>query len=348
MPRQSEAKRLADLTEVPAGWPLAAVIDAFLSLTDYDNLTANGALQAVSHRLGDLWVSQPAEAEAWLQRCREVFAKELAGKSTGPEELQEALLRHGAAEYAEYVWAGGFSFTEAGLLRGEPRGSAAERERVAALYLQAPLMRDRCRELAERLAAAESRETARKQQKLEEETSERRRIEAELCKSQEEGRELSNRLAAVEAEVRSAQSDSAGLKEQCEELTTRAAAAESVVAEIRKELGQLQGEHGECQERCEELVARLEAEASKHAATKERLSQAAAAARGESRLPGRGLVFGRRAGEQGGAAAPEGGVPRPLRPASAAAFESGGREIGDARSDASFVGRERHVQGTRS
>ena len=55
---------------------------------------------------------------------------------------------------------------------------------------------------------------------------------------------------------------------------TRAAAAESAVAEIRQELGQLQDEHGKCQERCEELVARLEAEASKHAATKECLSQA--------------------------------------------------------------------------
>ena len=230
----------------------------------------------------DLWAAQPAEAEAWLQRCRERFATELAGKATKAEELQEALLRHGAAENGKYGY-GDWLFSEAGLLRGELCGSAWKQERLAASYLQFPHIRDRCRELAERLAA-ESPETARKRQKLEEETAERRRLEAELHKAQEEGRELSNRLAAAEAEVsrkdaelHTAQSESAKCKERCEELATRAAAAESALAEMRQELGQLQEEHGKCRERCDQLANRLgaaEAEASEHAKTKELLAQA--------------------------------------------------------------------------
>ena len=295
MPQQSEATHLWDLTEVPAGWRLATVIDAFVGAAAHHPIVhagADRALQAVSTRLVELWASQPAEAEAWLQRCRERFATELtaeatswlkrwlAGKETRQEQLCEALLRHGAAECGKYVWGPAWRFSEAGLLRGEPRGSAAELD-CSAWYLQDGPARARCRELAERLAAAESQETARKRQKLEEATAERRRLEAELRKSQEEGRELRNRLAAVEAEVSSktaelqaAQSEGAKCKEQCEELATRAAAAESAVAEIRQELGQLQDEHGKCQERCEELVSRFEAEAAEHGKTKERLSQA--------------------------------------------------------------------------
>ncbi|CAE7200757.1 unnamed protein product [Symbiodinium microadriaticum] len=281
MPQQSEAKRLHKLTEVPAGWSLATIIDAFTELAGCpgQRLNPDRAREAVSLQLVELWASQPAEAEAWLQQCRERFTTALAGKATRPEELQEALHRHGAAECGKYGC--NWRFSEAGLVRGAQSGSAADQEREAAWYLLLPHIRDRCRELAERLAAAESPETARKRQKLEEESSERRRLEAELEKSQEEGRELSNRLAAAEAEVSSkaaelqaAQSEIAKCKELCEELTTRAAAAESAAAEMQKELGQLQGEHGKCQGRCEELVARLEAEASKHAATKERLSQA--------------------------------------------------------------------------
>ena len=191
MPQQSEAKVLYHLTEVPAGWPLATVIDAFAHLAAYhpNYADASRAREAVSNRLVDLWASQPAEAQAW----RELHAKE----ATRPEELQEALLRHGAAESGKYAW-NHWRFSEAGLLREELRGSAAERERWAAIYLQEPFVRDRCRELAERLEQADSQETARKRQKLEEET-ERRRLEAELHKSQEEGRELRNRLAAAEA-----------------------------------------------------------------------------------------------------------------------------------------------------
>ena len=297
MPQQSEAKFLAELTEVPAGWPLATVIDAFLDLAAYDY--ANRAREAVSFRLVELWASQPEEAEAWLERCRERFAKHLVDKATRREKLCEALLRHGAAEWGKYKHAWHcWGFSEAGLLR-ELR-PAAEQESKAARYLQQPDSRPRCRELAERLVAAESTETARKRQKLEEETAERRRLEAELQKSQqEECRELSNRLAAAEAEVsskdaelqtsqeecrglrnrlaaaesqvRSAQTESATLKEQCEELATRAAATESAVTEMRQELQMAQDEHGKCQERCEELVARLEAEVSEHAKTKERL-----------------------------------------------------------------------------
>ncbi|CAE7305229.1 unnamed protein product [Symbiodinium sp. CCMP2456] len=284
MPQQPEAKLLKDLTEVPGGWPLATVIDAFLDLAAYwpnhpNASAATRAREAVSRRLADLWASQPAEAEAWLQRCRELYAKELAGKETRPEELCEALLRHGAAEWGKYEC--GFRFSEAGLLRGEPLPSA-EREYWAAEYLQRPHTRDRCRELAERLVAAESQETARKRQKLEEETAKRRRLEAELQKSQEEGRDLRNRLVAVEAEVsgkdeelQAAQNESAKCKERCEELAARATGAEAAVAEMRQELGQLQEEHSQCQERCEELLTRLEAEAAVHATTKERLSQAA-------------------------------------------------------------------------
>ena len=125
---------------------------------------------------------------------------------------------------------------------------------------------------------AESQETARKRQKLEEETSERRRLEAELQKSQEEGRELSNRLAAEvsskDAMLQAAQREGAKCKEQCEALANRAAVAEATAAEMLQELRQLQGEHGKCQERCQELANRLEAEAAEHATTKERLSQA--------------------------------------------------------------------------
>ena len=282
MPQQSEAKFLRELTEVPAGWPLATVIDAFARLALYDpgHSSSDRAREAVSTRLVDLWAAQPAEAQAWLSRCRERFATELAGKATRPEELYEALLRHGAAEVGKYGYP---RFSEAGLLREEPYHSAAEREEWAARYLQHPRLRARCRELAQRLEQAESPETARKRQKLEEETANRRRLEAELHKSQEEGRELSNRLAAAEAEVcskdaklQAAQSESAKCKEQCEEFATRAAAAESGVVELQKELGQLQEEHGTCRELCEELAARLEAEAAEQAKTKERLSRAEA------------------------------------------------------------------------
>ena len=182
MPPQSEAKFLAELTEVPAGWPLATVIDAFLRLASCSPGQAgqDRAREAVSFRLMELWASQPEEAEAWLER----FAKEINGMATRRERLSEALLRHGAAEYGKYGWYWNCRFSEAGLLR--ELFPAAERERAAAVYLQEPDIRDRCRELAERLVAAESTETARKRQKLEEETSERRRLEAELQKSQQE------------------------------------------------------------------------------------------------------------------------------------------------------------------
>ena len=281
MPQQSEAKFLSELTEVPAGWPLGTVIDAFTLFAGYTPscADANRAREALSRRLVELWASQPEEAEAWLEWCRERFAAKLAAQATRREKLCEALLQNGA-EWGKY--GSGWCFSEAGLL-GEP-WSAAEQERAAAWYLQEPDIRDRCRELAERLVAAESTETARKRQKLEEETSERRRLEAELQKSQEEGRELSNRLAAAEAQVsgktaelQTLQSEAAKCKERCEELTTRAAAAESAVAELRQELRQLQEQHCKCQERCEELANRLEAaeaEASEHAKTKELLAQA--------------------------------------------------------------------------
>ncbi|OLP90996.1 hypothetical protein AK812_SmicGene27352 [Symbiodinium microadriaticum] len=250
MPQQSDAKRLVELTEVPAGWPLATVIDAFAYVAAYHPLNpsyihATRACEAVSRRLVDLWASQPAEAQAW----RELHAKE----ATGPEELQEALLRYGAAEFGQYGSCD-YRFCEAGLLRGKPRGSAA-REELAAEYLQSPFARNRCRELTERLAQAESRETARKRQKLEE----------------EEGRELSNRLAAAEAEVsvktaelQTAQKESAKCKERC-------AAAESATAEMQKELRQMQEEHSKCQERCQDLANRLQAAEAEHAEAKKYL-----------------------------------------------------------------------------
>ena len=332
MPRRSRARDLHDLTEVPAGWPLATVIDAFAYLApcppSYGDATR--AFEAVSHRLVDLWSARPAEAEAWLQRCRENIAMEL--KEARPEELQEALFRYGAAEYNGYA---AWRFSEAGLLRGKPRrGTEAERERWAAVFMQQPHVSDRCRELAERVEQAESPQTARKRQKLrrrleaelhksqeeecrdlrnrlaaveaevsrkdaaleaaqseaakckkiEEESAERRHLEAELQKSQEEeGRELSNRLAAAEAEVslkatelQTAQSQSATCKERCEEFATRAAAAEAAAAESQKELRQLQEEHSICQEHCEELAKHMAAEASEHAKTKELLAQAEA------------------------------------------------------------------------
>ncbi|CAE7541503.1 unnamed protein product [Symbiodinium sp. CCMP2592] len=267
MPQQSEAKLLRELTEVPAAWPLATVIDAFLDLARGLAEPAR-AREVVGRRLVELWAAQPAEAEAWLEHFGELKT------ATRQERLCEALLRHVAAEWGKY-WGSDWRFSEAGLLRGELR-SAAEREQNAAFYLQHQLPRARCRELAERLVAAESSETARKRQKLEEEPSERRRLEEELQTSQ-------NRLAVAEAEVSSkdaelqaAQSDSAGLKEQCKELATRAAVAESAVAEIRQELRQLQEEHSKCQEHCQELANRLEAaeaDASKHAQTKELLAK---------------------------------------------------------------------------
>ncbi|OLP91011.1 Carnosine synthase 1 [Symbiodinium microadriaticum] len=281
MHQQSEAKILTEMTEVPASWPLATVVDAFLNLAAYHYahanlaLEANRALEAVSTRLMELWASQPAEAEAWLQQCGECFAPELAGEATRTELLSEALLRHGAAEIGKYGWRsdygtydwGDWCFTEVGLLRG------GEYSADGALGLAACGGRGR--------------------QKLEEETSERRRLEAELHQSREEGRELRNRLAAAEAEVSSrdaelqaARSESAKSKEQCEEFATRAAAAEAGVAGMQKELRQVQEENGKCQERCEEFATRLqaaEAEASEHAKTKERLARAEADA-AEQRL----------------------------------------------------------------
>ena len=263
MPQQSEAKDLTKLTEVPAGWPLATVIDAFVYLAAY---IPGQAREAVSFRLVELWASQPEEAQAWLERCREHFAKEINGKATKREKLCEALLRHGAAELGKYWDA--FRFSEAGLLRGE-LCPAAERERPAAWYLQQTDARARCRELAERLVAAEGPWTARKRQKLEEETAERRRLEAELQKSQQESRELSNRLAAAEAEV---SGKDAELQTVRSESATRTAAAESAVAEMRKELQHSQEEHSKCQEHCEQLANRLkeaEAEAPSDASEKQ-------------------------------------------------------------------------------
>ena len=287
MPQQSEAKFLTELTEVPAGWPVVTVIDAFAYLAAYApdcfcKVDANRAREALSRRLVDLWASQPQEVEAWLHRCRERFAKELAGEATRTELLSEALLQHGAAERGKYEGCH-WRFSEAGLLRGEPQSSAADPERWAAEYLQKPHFRDRCRELAERLAQAENQETARKRQKLEEETSERRRLEVELQKSQEEGRELGNRLAAAEAEVscktadlQTAQSESAGYKEQCKELEHRAKSAELLVAEMRQELQKVQDEHCQCQKLCEDLATRLEV-AVEHVEAKERLAHDAIA-----------------------------------------------------------------------
>ena len=289
MPRHHEATRLCQLTEVPVGWPLATVIDAFSHLACSLGISADAtrAREATRTRLVELWTSQPAEADAWLEWCQECFAKELADKETRRELLFEALLRHGTAEYGKYshnYWEGHrCRFSEAGLLLGEPCHSAAEWEEVAAWYLQDSFVRDCCRDLAELLAAAESQQTAPKRQKLEEETTERRRLEAELHKSQEEEcRDLCNRLAVAEAEVSSkdaelqtAQSEAAKCKERCDELATRAAAAESALAEMWQELAQLQEEHGTCQQRCGELADRLaaKAEASEHAKTKELLAQ---------------------------------------------------------------------------
>ncbi|CAE7541682.1 gss [Symbiodinium sp. CCMP2592] len=269
MPQQSKAKLLHQLTEVPAGWPLATVIDAFAYLAAFlAYAPSDRALEALSLRLVELWAAQPEEAQAWLEPFGELNTATRQGR------LCEALLRHGAAEWGKYKWGYGWHFSEAGLLRGPLRSAAAERERIAASYLQWPDMRDRCRELAERLVEAESPETARKRQKLEEETSQSLRLEAELQKSQEEEcRDLRNRLAAAEAEVSSkeaelqaAQNESAGLKEQCEELATRAAAADGAAAEMRTELRQLH-------ERCEDLSARLEAAEVEveHAKAQERL-----------------------------------------------------------------------------
>ncbi|CAE7541842.1 unnamed protein product [Symbiodinium sp. CCMP2592] len=285
MPQLSEAKFLHDLTEVPAGWPLATVIDAFLHLAAYaaGQAEPERALEVVGRRLVELWAEQPQEAKAWLERFGELKT------ATRAERLCEALLRHGAADDGKYEWVWHWRFSEAGLLRGQLRSAAAERERIAAEYRRgAP--GDRCRELAERLVAVESSETARKRQKLEEETSERRRLKAELQKSQEECRDLRNRLATAEAEVsskdaelRTVQNESASLKEQCEEFATRAAAGEAAVTEMRMELRQLQEEHSKCQEHCEELAKCIEAEASEHADTRQHLAQAEADA-AEERL----------------------------------------------------------------
>ncbi|CAE7179107.1 unnamed protein product, partial [Symbiodinium necroappetens] len=266
MPQQSEATLFWDLTEVPAGWPLATVIDAFGELACY-NANADLAVQLVSWRLVELWASQPAEGQAWVQQCRERFATELAGKETRQEQLFEALLRHGAAEHGKYGGGGWWCFSEAGLLRGEPLGSAAEREKESAWYLQQLDAPDRCWELAERLAEAESQETARKRQKLEEETSERRRLEAELHKSQEESRELRNRLAVAEAEVSVKAAELQAAQSESEELAHRAAAAESAAAEMQKELWR---------ERCQNLANRLEAAEIEHAKMSELLTRDAA------------------------------------------------------------------------
>ncbi|CAE7749498.1 Cyt-b5 [Symbiodinium necroappetens] len=305
MPQQPEATLLVDLTKVPASWPLATVIDAFVNLAVWKTaINANRALEAVSTRLVELWAAQPAEAQAWLQPCRERFETELAGKETRAEELQEALLRHGAAEFglykdacrsfpealaARYLQNQSFChwrFSEAGLLREERCCSAAERESQAAWYLQLPYLRARCRELAKRLVAAESQETARKRQKLEE-TAERRRLEAELHTSQEEGRDLRNRLAVAEAEVsvktaeletatRAAAAESAVAKmrkEEGRELRNRLAAAEAEVSNKDAELRAAQSERAKCKEQCEEFASRTAAAESAAAEMRQELGQ---------------------------------------------------------------------------
>ena len=271
MPQQPEARLLCHLTEVPAGWRLATVIDAFAHLAGlyFYNPKPDRAREALSRRLVDLWAAQPAEAQAWLSRCQERFATELAGEATRTELLCEALRRHGAAEDYKYgcdKW----RFSEAGLLRGEPWGSAAEGECAVAWHLEQPHFYDRCWELAERLRLAESRKTAGKRQKREDETAERQRLEAELHTSQEEGRELRNRLAAAEAQLHSAKVETAKHKEHC---APRATSAESAAEKMRQELGQLQDEHGKCQERCQELASRLEAAEAAVSKQKGRLAQ---------------------------------------------------------------------------
>ncbi|CAE7749824.1 unnamed protein product [Symbiodinium sp. CCMP2592] len=261
MPQQSEAKYLWDLTEVPAGWSLATVIDAFVHLAAY--APADRALEALNGRLVELWASQPAEAQAWLERLGEL------NTATRAERLCEALRRHGAAECGKYKKWGGWRFSEAGLLREEPCRPAAERERLTALYLLKFHTRARCRELVERLEQAESQETARKRQKLEEEPSESRRLEAKLQSSQEECEQLRSRLAAAEAEVSDKASGLQAAQSESEELAHRAAAAESAAAQMQKELWRVQEEHSQCQERCEDLAHRLEAAGVQNAQTKE-------------------------------------------------------------------------------
>ena len=271
MPQQSEAKLLVDLTEVPASWTLATVIDAFLHLAAYygassGHAPSDRAREVVGRRLVELWASQPEEAEAWLERCRERFAP--AAQATRREKPREALLRHGAADECGKYGYDDWRFSEAGLLRGELL-PAAQRESEAAWYLQQSRIRDRCRELAERLVAAESSETARKRQKLEEETSERKRLEAELQNSQEECEQLRIRLAAAEAEVSDKASGMQAAQSESEELAQRAAAAESAAAEMQKELWRVQEEHSQCQVRCKDLANRLEAAEVEHAQAKE-------------------------------------------------------------------------------
>ena len=70
MPQQSEAELLCKLSEVPAVWPLAIVIDAFTRLAAGHLEDANRAREVVSFRLVELWAAQPEDAEAWLERCR--------------------------------------------------------------------------------------------------------------------------------------------------------------------------------------------------------------------------------------------------------------------------------------
>ncbi|CAE7541712.1 unnamed protein product [Symbiodinium sp. CCMP2592] len=104
---------------------------------------------------------------------------------------------------------------------------------------------------------------------------ERRRLEAELQKSQEEEcRDLRNRLAAAEAQVSSKDAELQAAQNESAKCQERCAAAESAKAVMQKELRQLQAEHSKCQEGCEELANRMDAEASEHAKTKELLAQA--------------------------------------------------------------------------
>ncbi|CAE7592067.1 unnamed protein product [Symbiodinium natans] len=266
-----EGNELVYLTEVPAGWSLATLIDAFVELSAClaDTGPAARARCSVLRRLVELWASQPSEAEAWLLRRQELYAQELNDKPMArPELLSEALLRHAAAECGQHWCGSGWShFSDSGLRRAKPCGTAADQEYWVAWYLQHHDTRTRCQQLAEELVRAESeareareaaaQQASQKRQRLAEEIAERRRLQAELQRSQEECQQLHSRLA--EAETRLSEK-----AQQCEELATRAAAAESSAEEMQKELQQRQlpEEHSKRQE------------ASECAKTKKRLAEA--------------------------------------------------------------------------
>ena len=284
------------LREVPSGWPLEVVIGAWVHLTAKDwPANVQHGKAALASRLEELWAE---EGQEWL-------AGRGLSKGTREAQLAEVLLQHGLAE------AQGCSvthFTSEGLVRKSGYVPLKFRESFREVWL-----REGCRELAGRLAAAEAKAETAKRRRLEESSAElQAAMEAsarrqELCEArvaeleaaasdkdaelqavQEERGRLASRLEEVQDEVRALQSERAKREEQCQQLELQVHAAEAAASDQAAQRlaqdqprneGDLQSlliENAVYKDRCEQLkqqLAKAEAEESAKASQIQALAE---------------------------------------------------------------------------